>query len=69
MVAEIFDLVRTLDGELADRGDDLDLRGHDLEYYVETDLVVAGAGRAVGYVGSSEFLHMLEDFEGLENTL
>ena len=69
VAVEVVHLFLAAEGPVAGEGDDLHLGAHHLEGHVEPDLVVAGAGGAVGYVGSSEFLHMLEDFEGLENTL
>ena len=69
MPAQVVDLVFAREGHVARRGDDLDLRGEDLERQVEAHLVVARTGRAVGYGVGSDPLGVFDDGNGLEDAL
>ena len=69
MLLEVVDLILAREGHIACRGDDLDLGGEDLERQVETHLVVTGTRRAVSHGIGADLLGVLDDGDGLEDTL
>ena len=66
MLLEVVDFILTGEAVLADRCDDLDCRCENLEYDVETYLVVAGSCTSVRHSTCADVLNVLEDFESLE---
>ena len=69
MLLEEIDLILTGEAVFTYRGDDLDLRCENLEYNVETYLVVAGSCTSVRHCIRADLLYMLQDFKCLENAL
>ncbi len=69
VVAQVFDFILAGEGHVAGRSDYLYLGGENLEGEVETHLVVAGAGRAVGNGVCAYFLGIVDNSHGLEYAL
>ena len=69
VVVEVVHLFLAGEGLVAGEGDDLHVGAHHLEGHVETDLVIAGTGGAVGDGIGTDFLRVTGDGDGLENAL
>ncbi len=65
---QIVDLVVAGQCHVACRSDDFNVRSHDLECKVETNLVVSGTGRSVGYGIRTDFLSIVDNGHCLKNT-
>ena len=69
MAVEVVHFFLPAEGPVAGEGDDLHFGAHHLEGHVEPDLVVAGAGGAVGDGVGPDLLRVAGDGDGLEDAL
>lgn len=69
VAAQVVDFIFAREGHVARRGDDFDFGSQHLERQVETHLVVACAGRAVGNGVGADLLGVSDDGDGLEDAL
>ena len=67
MLLEVIDFVLTCESVFSDWSNDLHFRRQNLEYDVESHLIISGSCTAVSHISGSDLPDVLQHFESLEH--